>query len=54
MDFQRPYLEAILRFMGFTAIETILVEPTLAGGPKAAEETLKKAIAAAEKMAEKF
>lgn len=54
MDFQRPYLEAILRFMGFTAIETLLVEPTLAGGPKAAEETLKKAIAAAEKMAEKF
>jgi len=54
MDFQRPYLEAILRFMGFTAIETILVEPTLAGGPKAAEETLKKAIAEAEKKAEKF
>ena len=54
MDFQRPYLEAVLRFMGFTAIETLLVEPTLGGGPKAAEETLKKAIAEAEKKAERF
>jgi len=40
--------------MGFTAIETLLVEPTLAGGPEAAEAALKKAIAAAEKMAETF
>ncbi len=29
MDFQRPYLEMILKFMGINEINTILIEPTL-------------------------
>jgi len=36
MTLQRPYLEAILRFIGFDRIETLVVEPTLLGGPAVA------------------
>jgi FMN-dependent NADH-azoreductase len=31
MDHQRPYLEMLLRFIGFTEITAITIEPTLAG-----------------------
>jgi FMN-dependent NADH-azoreductase len=41
-DMQKPYLELILRFIGFTDIRTVIVEPTLAG-----EEAAAKALAAA-------
>jgi len=54
MDFQRPYLEAVLRFIGFERIETILVEPTLAGGPDGAASALAAAEAAARRMAKAF
>jgi len=54
MDFQRPYLDAILRFIGFTEIETLVVEPTLAAGPEAAAKTLAQAIAAAREKAGTF
>ncbi len=30
-DMQRPYLEMILKFIGFTDIRSIIIEPTLAG-----------------------
>jgi FMN-dependent NADH-azoreductase len=53
-DFQRPYLEFILRFIGFTDISTILVEPTLMAGPKVADEKLAKAIEEARAKARKF
>ena len=53
-DFQRPYLETVLRFIGFTNIDTILVEPTLAGGPERGEEVLKKAIGLAREKARQF
>jgi FMN-dependent NADH-azoreductase len=46
-DFQKPYLELALGFMGFTDIRPIVVEPTLAGGPEGAE----KAKAAATELA---
>lgn len=45
-DMQRPYLESILRFIGFTDIRTVIVEPTLAGQDAAA-----KALAAAKAQA---
>jgi FMN-dependent NADH-azoreductase len=35
-DMQKPYLESILRFIGFTDIRTLIVEPTLAGDEEAA------------------
>ncbi len=44
MDYQRPYLEFISRFIGFSDIRTILVEPTMAGGPAVAEEKLQEAM----------
>ncbi len=53
-DFQRPYLETILRFIGFTDISTIVVEPTLQGGPEVAEQRLREAIASAREKAKGF
>ncbi len=38
-DFQKPYLEFMLGFFGFTDVRPIVVEPTLAGDPKQARET---------------
>ena len=32
MDFQKPYLETILGFMGITDVRTLLVEGTAIGG----------------------
>jgi FMN-dependent NADH-azoreductase len=49
-DMQKPYLEGILRFIGFTDIHTILTENTLAG-PEAAEAGITKAIAQAQELA---
>jgi len=53
-DFQRPYLELALGFIGFTRIDCITVEPTLAGGDEAATEALNKAVAAAREKARGF
>jgi FMN-dependent NADH-azoreductase len=54
MDFQRPYLETILRFIGFTEIETIVIEPTLMGGPDVAAQKLEEAIKRAREKAASF
>lgn len=53
-DFQRPYLETILRFIGFTDIGVIVVEPTLQAGPEVAEQRLAAAIATAREKAKTF
>ncbi len=34
MDFQKPYLESWLRFIGFSDIRSVLIEPTLQGKGK--------------------
>jgi FMN-dependent NADH-azoreductase len=54
MDFQRPYLETILRFVGFEDIRVVTVEPTLMRGPETAEEKLRDAIAQVEALTESF
>jgi FMN-dependent NADH-azoreductase len=54
MDFQRPYMELILGFIGFKEIRAILVEPTLQGGPQTADKARQEAIALARKMAADF
>jgi len=54
MDFQRTYMELILRFMGFEEIKVILVEPTLAGGAQGAKEARERAIVEARRMALEF
>ncbi len=50
-DMQKPYLEGILRFIGFTDIHTVIVEPTMAG-EDAAAAALAGAKAKAIKLAE--
>lgn len=42
-DFQRPYLEGILAFLGFTDVRTIVVEPTMAAGADVAAQVLARA-----------
>lgn len=54
IDFQKRYMEHILRFIGFTDIRDIVVEPTLAGGQALAREKRDAMIEVAEKMAETF
>jgi FMN-dependent NADH-azoreductase len=54
MNFQQPYLELAFGFMGFTDIQTLEVEPTLAGGPKVAAGRKEEAIARAREIAENF
>jgi FMN-dependent NADH-azoreductase len=53
MDFQKPYLEALLKFLGFTTIETVLVEPTLAA-PAEAAGAEERAVEQARKVAAGF
>ena len=54
IDFQKRYMEHILRFMGFTDIRSIVVEPTMAGGHEAARDKRDAMIEVAEKMAVTF
>lgn len=39
LDHQKTYMETILKFIGFTDIQTILVEPTL-GGPESKDNAI--------------
>ncbi|MEW4983676.1 MAG: NAD(P)H-dependent oxidoreductase [Cycloclasticus sp.] len=52
MDFQKPYLETALRFIGFSDINSIIVEPTLAD-PDSLTNTIKTAKVAAAAFANK-
>lgn len=53
-DFQKRYFETFLGFVGFTDITSVVVEPTLAGGPDVAVEKRKAAIKQAEELAKTF
>lgn len=53
-DFQKDYLEQALGFIGFTDIRSILIEPTLAGGPEAKDEAVERATAEALALAAYF
>lgn len=54
MDMQKPYMKAILGFMGFEDIRSIVVAPTLAGGPEVAAERIAAAIDEAQRLASAF
>ncbi len=54
MDFQKSYLEAILGFIGFEQIESVIVEPTLAEGPDVCKEKQDAAVAKARELAANF
>jgi FMN-dependent NADH-azoreductase len=53
-DKQKPYMEQILGFMGFEDIQSIVVEPTLAGGEEQAKKAVEDAIRKAKELAPEF
>jgi len=53
-DFQKKYVELIFGFVGFEDIRSVVVEPTLQGGPDVAEAKRQKAINKAREMATAF
>lgn len=53
-DMQKSYLELILGFIGFSDIRSVVVEPTLAGGPDTAKQKQNEAIKKAKQMAKEF
>ncbi len=53
MDLQKGYMDLLLRFIGFTEIHSIMVEPTLAA-PTDVAKTEAAAIAMAEQIAQTF
>jgi len=54
VDFQKRYLELALGFIGITDVRSVVVQPTLAGGPEVASRKIDAAIAEARKLAETF
>ena len=54
LDMQKPYMDTILGFIGLTDIRSVVIEPTMAGGPDMAAERLKQAIAKAEEVSKSF
>ena len=53
-DLQKKYVELILGFIGFEDTKSIIVEPTLQGGPDIAQEKLADAIRQAGRIAADF
>ena len=53
-DMQKNYVELISGFIGFKDVISIIVEPTLQGGPDTAQEKLAEAIVQAQKIAVDF
>jgi FMN-dependent NADH-azoreductase len=53
-DFQKKYLELILGFMGLTGVKSVVVEPTLMGGPDVAAKKQAEVVAKAKALAASF
>ena len=53
-DFQTKYLDLIFGFMGFKNLSSVVVEPTLQGGPDVAKTRVRQAIDRAKEMAVNF
>jgi len=54
LDMQKPYLELILGFIGITDVRTIVVQPTLMGGPDVAGQRADEAVEQARELARQF
>lgn len=54
IDFQTRYLETAMGFIGFENIKSVIVQPTLAGGPETAKDKRARAVEEARKMASSF
>ena len=52
MNYQSTYLEAVLGFIGFSEIRSVVVEPTLMGGPETAQDRLSQATDEATQLAQ--
>ena len=53
-DLQKKYIELIFGFMGFENIRSVVIEPTLQGGPEVADARLREAIGRAKEIAAVF
>ncbi len=53
-DMQKKYIELIFGFMGITDISSVVVEPTLQGGPDVAGAKRQEAIEKVKEIAEVF
>ena len=53
-DLQKRYVELVLGFMGLTEIHSVIVEPTLQGGPDVAQQKVQEAISRACNIAAAF
>lgn len=51
LDMQKPYLELILKFIGFTDISTVVAEPMLAEGEEVAQAAIREAMEVARSLA---
>ncbi|MHC4726789.1 MAG: FMN-dependent NADH-azoreductase [Planctomycetota bacterium] len=54
LDLQTKYIELIFGFMGFTDIRSVVVEPTLQGGPDVGKAKRQEAVEKVKEMAEGF
>ena len=54
VDHQKSYFELALGFIGISHVESVIVQPTLAGGPDVAKRRLDEAIAQAREKARSF
>ena len=54
MDFQKPYLELALGFIGLTDVKSVVIEPTLMAGPDTAKAKVEEAVAEAKDLARNF
>lgn len=54
VDFQKKYMDTIFGFIGLTDVKSLVVEPTLAGGPERAQEVLERASEKAKELAASF
>jgi len=54
MDFQKPYFELALGFIGFTNVQSLTIEPTLMGGPDVAKAKTNDVIENAKILAANF
>ena len=53
-DLQTKYIELVFKFIGFEDIRSVVVEPTLQGGPDVAEEKRQAAIGEVQKIGTDF
>ncbi|MCX7934220.1 MAG: NAD(P)H-dependent oxidoreductase [Planctomycetota bacterium] len=54
MDFQKRYLEMILRFIGIEDVQSVVIQPTIAGGEEVVSQRLEEAKVQARRLAKEM